>query len=164
MKPAAQPAQPRSAGLAQIHIAKAQLMKAGVLDDDSYRDMLFAQARVRSAADLDHAGRAKVLSHMRRLGAKLGHADKPFARRGDKAPADRQAQLAKIEALLADAGRPWAYLQGMVKRVCKVDALEFCTTVHLGKLIAALTYDQQRRDKRDDAKTVLQNELEGSAQ
>lgn len=167
MKPAARPAQPRNAGLAQIHIAKKQLTDAGVLDDDSYRDMLFAQARVKSAADLDHVGRAKVLAHMGKLGAKLGHAGKPF-QGARKAPADRQAQLAKIEALLADAGRSWAYLtKGMVKRICGVDALEFCTTDHLGKLIAALTYDQQRRDKRakqDDAKRVLQTELEGGAQ
>ncbi|MFG6462287.1 phage protein GemA/Gp16 family protein [Roseateles sp. DXS20W] len=161
MKPAARPAQPRNAALAQIHIAKAQLMKAGLLDDDSYRDMLFAQARVRSAAELDHAGRARVLAHMTRLGAKLGHAGKPFA--GKKRPLDRQAQLDKIEALLADAGRSWAYLtKAMVKRICGVDALEFCTTDHLGKLIAALTYDQQRRAKREAAARVLQNELEGA--
>jgi phage gp16-like protein len=162
MKPAARPAQDRNAGLAQIHIAKKQLLQAGVMDDDGYRAMLFAQARVKSAADLDHAGRAKVLAHMRRLGAKLGHEGKPFARRGDKAPQDRKAQLDKIEALLADAGRPWAYLQGMVKRICGVDALEFCTSEHLGKLIAALTYDQQRRAKREAAAKVLQNELEGA--
>lgn len=162
---AARPAQARNAGLAQIHIAKAQLMKAGVLDEDGYRAMLFAQARVKSAAELDHAGRARVLNHMRRLGARLGHEGKPHARRGDGPPKDRRAQLDKIEALLADAGRPWAYLQqGMVKRVCGVDAIEFCTSEHLGKLIAALTYDQQRRAKREAAAKVLQNELEGGAQ
>lgn len=162
MKPAAKPAQQRNAGLAQIHIAKAQLMRAGVMDEDGYRAMLFAQARVKSAAELDHAGRAKVLAHMSRLGAKLGNAGRPFTRRGDAPPADRRAQLDKIGALLADAGREWTYLQGMVKRICGVDALEFCTSEHLGKLIAALTYDQQRRQKREAAAKVLQDELEGA--
>jgi phage gp16-like protein len=160
--PAARPAQARNASLAQIHIAKKQLTAAGVLDDDSYRDMLFAQARVKSAAELDHAGRAKVLAHMRRLGARLGREGQPFTRRGDTVPQDRKAQLDKIGALLADAGREWTYLRGMVKRICGVDALEFCTGEHLGKLIAALTYDQQRRAKRDAAAKVLQTELEGA--
>lgn len=50
--------------LAQIHIAKAQLGMA----DDAYRDLLFTLARVRSAADLDGAGRQRLLSHFKLCG------------------------------------------------------------------------------------------------
>jgi phage gp16-like protein len=45
--------------LAQIHIAKAQLG----LDEETYRSMLWTVGRVRSAADLDYAGRNAVLEH-----------------------------------------------------------------------------------------------------
>lgn len=145
--PAARPAQPRNNALAQIHIAKAQLG----MDNDTYRAMLLAQASVKSAAELDHAGRAKVLAHLRACGAALGRAapaypGKPHAPR--QAPADSAAQLRKVEALLADARRPWAYAAAMCKRMFHVDAVEFATPEHLQKLIAALVYDQQRRAKR----------------
>lgn len=33
----------------------------------------------------------------------------------------------------------------MVKRICKVDAIEFCDSDMLGKLIAALQIDANRR-------------------
>ena len=35
----------------------------------------------------------------------------------------------------------------MVKRICKVDKLEFCDPDMLHKLIAALSYDKARRAK-----------------
>lgn len=56
------------AQLAQIHIAKKELG----LDDETYRAMLWTCARVHSSADLDHAGRAKVLDHLKGLGWKSG--------------------------------------------------------------------------------------------
>lgn len=140
-RPAAQPAQQRGNALAQIHIAKAQLG----LDDDTYRAMLWAQARVKSARDLDHAGRAKVLAHLAACGAKLGRELPAYPGKPRRTPADRAAQINKIEALLTDAGRPWAYVQAMCKRMCQLDAIEFATPEHLQKLIAALMYDQKRR-------------------
>lgn len=56
------------AQLAQIHIAKKDLG----LDDETYRAMLWTYARVHSSAELDHAGRAKVLDHLKSLGWKSG--------------------------------------------------------------------------------------------
>jgi len=56
----------RSNDLAKIHIAKAQLH----LEDDTYRDMLWSVARVRSAKDLDGGGREAVLRHLRSCGWK----------------------------------------------------------------------------------------------
>lgn len=49
-----------------IHIAKSQLG----FDDESYRSMLFTIAQVRSSSDLDYAGRAKVLAHLKSCGFK----------------------------------------------------------------------------------------------
>ncbi len=50
--------------LATIHVAKKQL----AMDDDAYRDMLWSLTRVRSAGDLDHAGRQRVLEHLKACG------------------------------------------------------------------------------------------------
>ena len=137
-RPVARPAQPRNNALAQIHIAKAQLG----LDDDTYRAMLWGVARVKSASELDHAGRAKVLAHLKASGWKDKRAGRP------RPAPDRAAQVAKVEALLADAGRPWDYAHAMAKRMFGIERVDFCTPDHLQRLIAALVYDQKRRAER----------------
>lgn len=83
----------RNAELAAIHIA---CNDAG-MDEDDYRNMLFAVARVRSAADLDHAGRRKVLDHLRKLaGDEWGWVK--------TAPSDKQPMLWKIRRLCISLG------------------------------------------------------------
>jgi phage gp16-like protein len=128
------------ATLAKIHVAKKQL----ALSDDEYRTMLRSIADVDSAKDLTPEGAAKLLKHMERCG--FQPVQKPHRR--PRVASSRVAQMSKIEALLADAGRPMEYVQGMVKRICKVDAIEFCDGEMLGKLIAALQIDANRRGKR----------------
>lgn len=54
----------RRSDLAKIHLAKKEL---GMSDED-YRAMLWTQGRVRSSADLDHAGRQRVLAHFKACG------------------------------------------------------------------------------------------------
>ena len=133
----------RSRELAKIHIAKKQLG----LDDETYRSMLWTVARVTSSKDLDAGGRAAVLDHLRGVGFK---AKSPRPRRdypGRPHNIDTNPQLKKIEALLADARRPWSYADGMVKRMFKKDRLAFCNEDELQRLIAALVYDQRRRDE-----------------
>ncbi|MEW5833607.1 MAG: regulatory protein GemA [Pseudomonadota bacterium] len=56
----------RNGELAMIHIAAQQLG----MDDSTYRDMLWTIARVRSAKDLDQAGRDQVLRHLAAVGWK----------------------------------------------------------------------------------------------
>lgn len=126
--------------LAKIHIAKQQLG----LDDETYRVMLRSVGGVESAKDLTPTSAARVLAHLERSGFK----PKGNVGRRPRVAGGRAAQLAKIEALLADAGRPWDYVNGMVKRICKVDAIEFCDGEKLGKLIAALQLDAKRRESR----------------
>ncbi len=133
----------RRAELAKIHVAK----KALGLDDDTYRDMLWTVARVRSAKDLDAAGRAKVLDHLK------GRGFKPIVKRGNRPgrphninSEDRGPLLSKIEALLADAGRSWAYVnKGIVQKRFHVDRIEFCTPEQLRKIVGMLMYDARRR-------------------
>jgi len=69
MRPAPRaPKSARSIELAKIHIGATdrRLIQPG--DDSAYRDMLWSIARVRSAAQLDAAGREAVLKHLRAVG------------------------------------------------------------------------------------------------
>lgn len=128
--------------LAKIHIAAKQLQ----MDRQSYEDMLWACARVRSARDLDAAGRARVLDHLKACGFK-GKRGRPHPGRPHNLQSEeRGPQLGKIEALLADAGRPWAYVDGMAKRMFAVASVTWCDPEQLQKIIAALVYDQRRRN------------------
>jgi phage gp16-like protein len=54
----------RRRDLAAIHVARKQL----AMEEDTYRAMLWSVARVRSAGELDHAGRRAVLDHLRKCG------------------------------------------------------------------------------------------------
>ena len=138
----------RNRELARIHILAKDLR----LDRGEYEDLLFALARVRTAAALGDAGRRQVLDHLAKLARKVAIKDPANAAmtHGIKpdVPAERQGQIGKIEALLADARRPWNYAESLAKRICKVDALRFCTAQQLGKIISALSYDAKRRAAR----------------
>lgn len=135
----------RTRELAMIHVAKKQLG----LDDETYRAMLWTVARVRSSAALDFAGRKNVLDHMKARGfksapGKRGREGRPHNMEGS----ERSPQLKKVEALLADAGRPWSYADGIAKRMFQVDRVAFCDGAQLQAIIAAMIYDQGRRVAR----------------
>lgn len=150
---AAQPAQVRGNALAQIHIAKKQLG----LDDDTYRDMLFGLARVRSAADLDHAGRQKVLDHLKASGFKPAAPKQPTpGRPRNMNHAEKGAMLRKVEALLLSAGREWEYAHAMCRQMFHKERLEFINEAELHKLVAALEVDKRRRADRAAAKGAAQ--------
>lgn len=136
--------------LAKIHLAaKALGLDAADKDPNSdYRSMLWAVARVRSAADLDEAGRRRVLDHLKACGFQTArgraHPGKPH----NLASGERGPQLKKIEALLAEAARPWAYADGMAKRMYHVERVAFCNPAQLQGIIAALVKDAQRHNRR----------------
>lgn len=134
--------------LATIHIAAKQLgMDPGDKDPGSeYRQMLFAVARVRSAADLDYAGRKRVIEHLKACGFQSRPGKRPFPGRPHNA--DRHPQLLKIEALLADAKRPWAYVDSMAERMFGKARVAFCNPAEWQSLIGALVKDQKRRKER----------------
>lgn len=159
--------------LAKIHIAAQQLG----LDDGAYRAMLWTVARVSSAKDLDHGGRAAVLEHLKGLGFKQ-RGSRPWRNNRDAGtpgpdvhvracagaslqsrrefpayPArphstDTRPQIQKIEALLAEAKRPWAYAVGMARKMYARERLEFCAPDELAGIIAALMVDAKRHGRR----------------
>ena len=132
----------RTKELARIHIAKKELG----LDEDVYRDILKQVCNVDSAKDLDQPGRNKLMAYFRGKG--WGKENYTKGRPHNMQAPGRKRQLSKIEALLAEAGRPWSYVDGMVKKICKVDKLEFCTPALLSKIIAALMKDAKRHGRR----------------
>lgn len=134
----------RKRELAKIHLGAKQLG----LDEEAYRDMLWALARVRSAAELDAFGRARVIDHLRHAGARFAVRARP--RTGpDKAPLVR-----KVYALLGE--RPVAYAEGILKRMYAEEAptrLEWASAEQLRKVVAALAYDRRRHRPRESADT-----------
>lgn len=131
----------RNAALSKIHIAKKDLG----LDDDTYRALLARVAGVTSAKDLNPRQVSAVLAEFQRLGWQ------PVAKKqGRKAPKpapDRAALVGKIEAFLAEAGRPWTYADAMAERMFKVERVEWCDSDQLGRLVAALVYDARRHGR-----------------
>lgn len=136
----------RNAELAKIHIAKKDL----AMDEDTYRMLLkeIGGSKTGSSKDLTALGRAKVLEHMKKIGWK------PKPRKGKKRTtpaAGRDAMIAKIRAILIEAKREDAYADGMAKNMFKVDRFEWCNPSQLHKIVAALVYDQRRRNAKGDA-------------
>jgi len=113
------PTDQRRRDLATIHMAKAQLG----MDDAAYRDILWTIARVRSSADLDQAGRNKLLDHLKACGWKpLRQAQGERNVKGnewafiDTAAADRIPLLRKICAVCRSMNVGKAYAEGAAKR------------------------------------------------
>ncbi|MFA1023262.1 gp16 family protein [Klebsiella pneumoniae] len=61
----------------------------------------------------------------------------------------RKTMLSKVEALLADAKRPWNYAEKMCDHMFQVKRVEWLTTEQLTKLMQALAIDAKRRKKRE---------------
>lgn len=123
----------RKAELAAIHCLKRDLK----LDDELYRDVLHQVAGVRSSAGLDARGRAALIEHLK---GKLPGAAERYPGRPHNADAENRAELTKIEALLTDADKPWAYAEKMLKHMSKGRKLrlEFASPAELAAIIAAL--------------------------
>lgn len=132
----------RQTELGLIHQGK----KALGLDDATYRALLKRLCNVGTAADLDIAGRVKVIQYFKNNGWEP-KAKAPATRRREAAPAKSKTALwSKIDALLYAAGRTRAYLDGTIKtRIAKVEAWEFADEKILQKVIAALAIDSERK-------------------
>lgn len=133
----------RRADLALIHVAKKSLQ----LEDDAYRAILVNVTGKSSSAALNAQERQAVLDRFKKVGFKVvkNNAGRPKP----KAAPQRAALIDKIEAQLAEAKRPWKYADGVAKRICKVDRIEFCEPRDLEKIVAALSYDAKRHGRKE---------------
>jgi phage gp16-like protein len=130
-----------SKGRQLIQIARRQLD----MDDDAYRAMLGRVAGVTSSTKLSPRQVGLVLAELERLGWQPVR--KPVGRAAPQVASDRQALVCKIEAFLAEAGRPWAYADAMALRMFKVERVEWLDAGQLGRLVAALAYDAKRNGR-----------------
>jgi phage gp16-like protein len=146
-------AQLRKRVLGAIHAMRRELeVKQGMVED-SYRDLIQRVSAEhgpahRSAGDCNRAQLNAVANEMRRLLGQPVQAAERAKQWAGRPKGDLSPQVAKIEALLADAGREWAYAHSLAERICKVPRVEWCSADQLSKLIAALQIDADRRKKR----------------
>lgn len=128
----------RERELAMIHLAKKDLG----LDDETYREMLWTVARVRSAKDLDITGRRHVLEHLKSRGWKHRppRRAQPGAARMADDPQSRMIRGLWIE--LAAVGlvrdRSERALAAFVARQTGVDRLEWLNVYQASQVIEAL--------------------------
>ena len=150
----------RKTELAKIHVAKQQMK----LDEDTYRALLARITGKDSAADLTAPERNAVLNEFYRLGWSAKSHRIPD-RKAAARPAvdwDKGKLISKIGALLADAGRPWAYADGCARNMFALTSIRFCTTQQLRKIVAALVDDQRRREQAPSPPAPLPLAGEGS--
>lgn len=151
-KPSAADAR-RRAQLARIHIGAKQLC----LDRETYVALIRRVSgelgrEVDSSANLDADGRRAVIREMVRLGFRAD--ERAAAKRvwaGRPRDCDQVPMLRKVEALLADAGREWAYAHGLARKMFGSARLEWLRPDQLHRLVAALQIDATRRRARDEA-------------
>lgn len=145
-RPKADPAKLRLQAIRAIQAMRRKLD----LDDVAYRDLVERNSiphgrAVRSAGDCNQAQLDAVAAELR---LKLGQPIRQWKGKPKAPPVSREAQIGKIEALLADQGREWEYAHALARRIAKVERLEFCTGDGLKKVIAALAYDARRHPDR----------------
>lgn len=134
----------RKRELGHIHQGRATL---GWSEDD-YRFHLVNITGKASAADLDAAGRTKVLAHMAALGyrpktAAVAHHPKRPTPAQDKLPLVRRirAQLISLDR------KPDTYADGIAQQMFgkHIQFFEWCDHDQLHSISTALTYEQRRK-------------------
>ena len=86
----------RNTELAKIHIGAKALGWKDEFNDDEYRRQLWSECRVKSAADLDYAGRQKFLHHMIQCGFRPS---KPKARKKPALRGNGNASQAQVNLI-----------------------------------------------------------------
>ncbi|MGQ6549757.1 gp16 family protein [Serratia sp. IR-2025] len=114
-------------------------------DDATYRGVLSRLTGKTSATQCSLSELQAVREYMHEQGY-----PRKVAKHGRKPRVafSKTSLLSKIEALLADAGRPWPYAESMAKRMFKGrQAIEWLTEEELTKLLQALAIDAKRHGR-----------------
>lgn len=146
--------------LGKIH----QAAKTLGLGDREYRALLMRATSdehgiggIDTSANMTEAQHAAVLRELGRLAARKGvklEQDAGRRRRFQGKPKNTAdvPMLRKVEALLADAKRPWGYAHAMADQMFKVKRLEWLNHDQLHRLVAALQMDAKRRNETGSSK------------
>lgn len=125
----------RNGLLARIHILANELG----MNKDDYRDMLEDRTGKRSASDLNTRQLLNTVNHLKNLID--GPTKQPLERNPGESP-----QMMKIKAMLMAGGKSTAYGDGIARKICKVDRLEWVPEEDLYKIITALKKQGQRKN------------------
>ena len=116
-------------------------------DDETYRQTLKRLTGKDSATRCSLEELQTVKEYMHTVG--FPRQTRKHGRR-PSVPKTREGLLSKVEAQLADAGRPWSYAESMAKRMFSRERVGWLTTEELTKLMQALAIDAKRRVKREN--------------
>jgi phage gp16-like protein len=142
----------RNKDLSRIHIFKKDLG----LDDDAYRTLLQGVTGKASARELDAKQRWRVMCEMSKL--LNGGKEKPKKKYPGR-PAvipGKEALIGKVEALLTELKKPWAYAHSIAKTMTSgdvppgVDLLQWCDAEVIRKVVAALEYHRRRQAAKSE--------------
>lgn len=61
---------------------------------------------------------------------------------------DKGRMLKKIEAMLAEAKRPWGYVHSMAKKMAGVDRIEWCPPKQMHAIVSAMMIDAVRHGRK----------------
>jgi phage gp16-like protein len=104
-------------------------------DDAAYRLMIQSvtgRESCTSTKDCSLDELSKIIDHLKR------GRPKTYPGRPHNTDVAGRAELKKIEALLTDAGLPWAYANSIAQRQCRKARVAFCSSLELVGIVAAL--------------------------
>ncbi|WP_312836804.1 regulatory protein GemA [Pantoea sp.] len=123
-----------------VHTGKSRLG----WDDETYRDVLARLTGHRSASECSETELEKVVTYMRTVGFTPSAS---WGRR-PRVAAGRKGMLSKIEALLAEAGRPWGYLDGVIERMLgEKKPVEWLSDDQVRRVMQMLIVDAKRHGR-----------------
>jgi len=146
----------------RIHALKNKAVaKNPGFNDDNYRDIILdiSNGKCSSSTDLSRQQRQELISRLSMLAGETsptfqsrrgpggGYDKRTYPKRPknmDNHGQSRDEQLKKIEALLTVGKKEWPYADGIARKICKVDKVQWVETHALYKIIAALTYQAKR--------------------
>lgn len=131
---------------AVIHVAKAKLG----MTEDEYRDLL-GSVGVLSSVELTHRMFDQIMEKMERAGfQRSDKAWKPLHKSARasgmhrRPPADKEAMIRKIEAILTELKLEWSYADGIAIKQFGVEKLAWCDAEQTHKVLQALAVYQRR--------------------
>lgn len=122
------------------------------MEEDTYRDLLESLFGVRTCKGLSFRQYLALLRDLEGKGfapagpAKPGRKSYP-GRPPNMGDESRGPLLHKIEALLAEAKRPWSYADSIAARMFQVERVKWANAWQLQKIVAALMYDARRHGR-----------------
>ena len=149
----------------QIQKIQCARRKAGI-DDEAWNAMK-ESVGAKSTRDLTSRQFESLLSRIEGPGhpAEPRKQWKPLHKSAKKSgmtqrpPADKEAMIRKIEAILTELKLPWGYADGMARKMFGVENLRFCDGEQTYKLLQALTVYQRRKKvaETETSKTNKEN-------